>query len=306
MPSTGAYLFIGAVAGITTFLLTPLVGWLARRTGWLYQPNDRTVHTEPIPAFGGLAMYGGFLVAMTVARLMDRFDPLFARNSEPQGLVLALTVIVAAGLWDDIKGMSAPAKVTATVFAGLILVWFGVTMYYFRLPFLGVFVLSDDWIPLVTVLWLLGMTQAINLIDGLDGLAAGIVAIGAGAFFLYSQKLSDLELLREPNIGPLVAILAVGLCLGFLPHNFNPARIFMGDSGALLLGMLMAVSTSVVGGRADTDQRFIGQTFFFLAPSCCRCSSSACPCSTCCSRSSDGRPSARPSTSPTRATSTTA
>ena len=193
MPSTGAYLFIGAVAGVTTFLLTPLVGWFARRMGWLYQPNDRTVHTQPIPAFGGLAMYGGFLVALTVARLMDRFDPLFARNSEPQGVVLAMTVIVAAGLWDDIKGMSAPAKVTSTVFAGLILVWFGVTMYYFRLPFLGVFVLSDDWIPLVTVLWLLGMTQAINLIDGLDGLAAGIVAIAAGAFFLYSQKLSDLE-----------------------------------------------------------------------------------------------------------------
>jgi len=139
-------------------------------------------------------------------------------------------------------------------------------MYYFRLPFVGVFVLSDDWIPLVTVLWLLGMTQAINLIDGLDGLAAGIVAIGAGAFFLYSERLSTLDLLREPNIGPMISIIAVGLCVGFLPHNFNPARIFMGDSGALLLGLLMAVSTSVVGGRADTDQRFIGQTFFFLAP----------------------------------------
>ncbi len=139
-------------------------------------------------------------------------------------------------------------------------------MFYFRLPFLGVFVLSDDWIPLITVLWLLGMTQAINLIDGLDGLAAGIVAIGAFAFFLYSQRLSDLDLLREPNIGPLMAILAVGVCVGFLPHNFNPARIIMGDCGALLLGLLMAVSTSVVGGRADTDQRFIGQTFFFLAP----------------------------------------
>ena len=166
-----------------------------------------------------------------------------------------MTIIVAVGLWDDIKGMSAPAKVTGTVAAGLALVWFGVTMYYFRLPFVGVIVLSDDWMPLITVLWLLGMTQAINLIDGLDGLAAGIVAIGAGAFFLYSQKLSDLDLLREPNIGPLMAIIAVGLCVGFLPHNFNPARIFMGDSGALLLGLLMAVSTSVVGGRADTDQR---------------------------------------------------
>jgi UDP-GlcNAc:undecaprenyl-phosphate/decaprenyl-phosphate GlcNAc-1-phosphate transferase len=266
VPTTGSYLIIGLVAGGTTFLLTPLVGRLARWRGWLYEPNDRTVHTKPIPAFGGLAMYGGFLVALTVARLMDRFDPLFARNSEPQGVLVGMTIIVAVGLWDDVKGMSAPAKVTGTVLAGLALVWFGVTMYYFRLPLAGVIVLSDDWIPLVTVLWLLGMTQAINLIDGLDGLAAGIVAIGALAFFLYSQELSDLDLLREPNIGPLMAIIAVGLCVGFLPHNFHPARIFMGDSGALLLGLLMAVSTSVVGGRADTDQRFIGQTFFFLAP----------------------------------------
>ena len=110
------------------------------------------------------------------------------------------------------------------------------------------------------------MTQAINLIDGLDGLAAGIVAIGAGAFFLYSQKLSDADLLNPPNLGPLIAIIAVGLCVGFLPHNFSPARIFMGDSGALLLGLLMAVATSVVGGRTDPDQRFVGQTYFFLAP----------------------------------------
>ena len=266
MPTTGAYLIIGAVAGVTTFLLTPLVGRLARWRGWLYEPNDRTVHTQPIPAFGGLAMYGGFVVALAVARLWDNFDPIFARNSEPEGVLLAMTIIVGVGLWDDIKGMSAPAKVTGTVVAGLALVWFGVTMYYFRLPYAGVFVLADDWVPLVTVLWLLGMTQAINLIDGLDGLAAGIVAIAAAAFFLYSQKLSDLDLLREPNIGPLVAIIAVGLCVGFLPHNFNPARIFMGDSGALALGLLMAVSTSVVGGRADTDQRYVGQTFFFLAP----------------------------------------
>ena len=236
MPTTGAYLIIGAVAGVTTFLLTPLVGRLARWRGWLYEPNDRTVHTQPIPAFGGLAMYGGFVVALAVARLWDNFDPIFARNSEPEGVLLAMTIIVGVGLWDDIKGMSAPAKVTGTVVAGLALVWFGVTMYYFRLPYAGVFVLADDWVPLVTVLWLLGMTQAINLIDGLDGLAAGIVAIAAAAFFLYSQKLSDLDLLREPNIGPLVAIIAVGLCVGFLPHNFNPARIFMGDSGALRSG----------------------------------------------------------------------
>ncbi len=88
MPSTGDYLLIGAVAGVATFVVTPLVAALARWRGWLYEPNDRTVHTQPIPAFGGLAMYVGFLVALATARLMDRFDPLFARNSEPRGVVL--------------------------------------------------------------------------------------------------------------------------------------------------------------------------------------------------------------------------
>jgi len=205
-------------------------------------------------------------VALGVARLLDRFDALFARNSEPVGVLVAAAIIVLLGLADDIRGLSAPAKVTGTVIAGLALVWFGVIMYYFRLPFLGVFYLSDDWIPLVTVLWLLGMTQAINLIDGLDGLAAGIVAIASGAFFLYSQRLADFDLISPPNIGPLIAIIAVGVCIGFLPHNFNPARIIMGDTGAMLLGLLLAVATSVVGGRTDPDQRFIGQTYFFLAP----------------------------------------
>jgi UDP-GlcNAc:undecaprenyl-phosphate GlcNAc-1-phosphate transferase len=233
----------------------------------LYAPSERTVHTAPIPAIGGLAMFIGFIVAFAAARLLDRFDPLFARNSEPRGIIAAAVVILVVGLYDDIKGSMPPAKVTAIVIAGLILVQNGVTMYYFRVPFLDDILLSTDWVPLVTVLWLLGMTQAINLIDGLDGLAAGIVAIAAGSFFLYAQKLSDLGLLATPNFGPLVAIIAVGMCLGFLPHNFNPARIIMGDSGALLLGLMMAVSTSVVGGRADpSGAGFVGQTYFFLAP----------------------------------------
>jgi UDP-GlcNAc:undecaprenyl-phosphate GlcNAc-1-phosphate transferase len=212
-------------------------------------------------------MYAGFLAAMAVAGMMDRFRIVFEGNSEPMGVVFAGTVMFGVGLMDDIFELSAPAKVTGTVIAGLFLVWFGVTMFYFRVPFLDVFVLSSDWVPLVTVLWLLVITQAINLIDGLDGLAAGIVAIGAGAFFLYARRLEELNLLSQPTIGPLVAIIAVGVCVGFLPHNFNPARIFMGDCGALFLGLLLAAATSVVGGRADPDtQSYIGQTYFFLAP----------------------------------------
>ena len=268
MPDLGSFLLIGAVAALVTFATTPLVGMLARRQGWVYLPNDRTVHQSPLPDVGGMAMYFGLLAAMLAAWLLDAFDVMFASNSEPIGVLIAATIIYVVGFIDDIRGLSPPAKVAGTVLAGLALVQFGVVMYAFRLPFFdGPILLAQEWRPLVTVLWLLGMTQAINLIDGLDGLAAGIVAIGAGAFFLYSQELIDSDVLDVRNIGPLVAIIAVGVCIGFLPHNFNPARIMMGDGGALLLGLLLAVATSVVGGRADSfNQEFIGQTYFFLAP----------------------------------------
>ena len=268
MPEFGSFLLIGAVAAVVTFATTPLVGVLARRQGWVYLPNDRTVHQTPLPDVGGLAMYLGFLAAMLTASMVDAFDVLFTSNSEPIGVMLAATIIYVVGFVDDIRGLSPPAKVAGTVVAGLALVQFGVVMYAFRLPFFdGPILLAAEWRPLITVLWLLGMTQAINLIDGLDGLAAGIVAIGAGAFFLYSQQLIDSGILNSKNVGPLLAIIAVGLCIGFLPHNFNPARIMMGDGGALLLGLLLAVATSVVGGRANSfDQEFVGQTYFFLAP----------------------------------------
>jgi UDP-GlcNAc:undecaprenyl-phosphate GlcNAc-1-phosphate transferase len=267
LPSLGDYLIIGVVAAAVTFVATPAVGWFARRRDWVYIPNERSVHTSPVPDVGGLAMLIGFFAALGVARMLDQFEGLFDTNTEPLGVAIAALVIFLVGFIDDIRDMPPPAKVTGTVLAGIALVWFGVTMYLFRVPFYGVIVLSADWKPLVTVLWLLVMTQAINLIDGLDGLAAGIVAIGSGAFFLYSNRLDELNLLSPPNIGPLFAIITVGICVGFLPHNFNPARIFMGDGGAYLLGLLMAVSTSVVGGRADpTTQGFVGQTFFFLAP----------------------------------------
>jgi UDP-GlcNAc:undecaprenyl-phosphate GlcNAc-1-phosphate transferase len=267
LPSFGDYLIIGVVAAAVTFVATPVVGWYATRRNWLYHPNERSVHTSPVPDVGGVAMLIGFLAALGVARMLDQFDGLFQTNTEPQGVAIAAIIIFLVGFIDDIHPIPPPAKVTGTVLAGVALVWFGVTMYFVRVPFYDVIVLSPDWTPLVTVLWLLVMTQAINLIDGLDGLAAGIVAIGAAAFFLYSNRLDELDLLSPPNVGPMFAIITVGICLGFLPHNFNPARIFMGDGGALLLGLLMAVSTSVVGGRADPNtQGFVGQTFFFLAP----------------------------------------
>ncbi|WP_420451065.1 glycosyltransferase family 4 protein [Ilumatobacter sp.] len=266
MPEIGSYLLIGVVAAGVTFATTPLVARLARRRGWVYLPNARTVHTEPLPDVGGLAMFLGFAAALAVAWASGDFASLFRSNSEPIGVVLAAVLIFGTGFLDDVREISAPAKVFGTMLAGIALVWFGVVMDSFRLPYLGETILAPDLKPLVMVLWLLGMSQAVNLIDGLDGLAAGVVGIGAYAFFLYSQEVTARGLIDPGNIGPLFAIIAVGVCLGFLPHNFNPARIMMGDGGALLLGLLLAVATSVVGGRASSGQEFVGTTYFFLAP----------------------------------------
>jgi UDP-GlcNAc:undecaprenyl-phosphate/decaprenyl-phosphate GlcNAc-1-phosphate transferase len=150
------------------------------------------------------------------------------------------------------------------VLAGSLLAVLGVSLFYVRVPFSGLFVLSPDWATLITVLLVVIVANAVNLIDGLDGLAAGTVGIAAGAFYIYSQQLQSAGLITDSNLGPLLALITFGACLGFLPHNFHPAKIFMGDGGALLLGLLMASATMTVGGRV-TDQ-FSGQTYFFFAP----------------------------------------
>jgi UDP-GlcNAc:undecaprenyl-phosphate GlcNAc-1-phosphate transferase len=266
MVDLGAYIVVGLVATVVTALMTPVVRAVARRRQWLAMPNERTVHSVPTPNIGGVAMYTGVIVALIVAWQMNQFSFVFEDNSEPLGIFFASTVILVVGTWDDIKTLSAPARVVGVIAAALIMVYFGITMFYFRVPFLDVFQLGSDWVPMFTVLWLLVMTQSVNLIDGLDGLAAGIVAIASTSFFIYSYYLSNEGKLVEPNIGPLVAVITLGVCVGFLPFNFNRASIFMGDGGSYLLGLLMAISTTVVGGRTDPSQAASSQTYFFLAP----------------------------------------
>ncbi|MER3453282.1 MAG: undecaprenyl/decaprenyl-phosphate alpha-N-acetylglucosaminyl 1-phosphate transferase, partial [Acidimicrobiia bacterium] len=253
------------MAAAVTYVTTPLVRRLALRLGAVVAPGERRVHERPTPTLGGLAMYAAFVAAMGVASLLPQFrEHVFRGSSEPLGVVLAATVITVVGLLDDLREVSAPAKVAGQVMAAMALYFLGVTLYFFRVPFAGTVVLSPDAIPLVTVLWVVVMANAVNLVDGLDGLAAGIVGIAAAAFFLYADRLFKAGLLPDDSVGPLIAAAVVGMCAGFLPHNFHPARIFMGDTGALFLGLLMAASTMVVGGR--TDQPFSGQTFFFFAP----------------------------------------
>jgi UDP-GlcNAc:undecaprenyl-phosphate/decaprenyl-phosphate GlcNAc-1-phosphate transferase len=265
MKAATAYLIILVVSGLTSYVLNWLWKGFATRRGIIKYPGrDRDIHKVPTPNASGVAMFGAFLVVMLVAWIMPFFRGVFRDSSEPLGVVLGATIIVGIQFIDDLRDLSPPAKLAGVVLGASVMYMFGLSMFYFRIPFAGFVVLAPDVAPLMTVLWVAGMTQAINLIDGLDGLAAGIVAIAAAAFTIYSQRLSDGGLLAPENMGPLLAVIACGLCLGYLPHNVHPAKVFMADSGAYLLGVLMAASTLVVGGRI-ADQ-FSGQTYFFYAP----------------------------------------
>jgi UDP-GlcNAc:undecaprenyl-phosphate/decaprenyl-phosphate GlcNAc-1-phosphate transferase len=264
VPSVSSYLVVLGVVAASTFAITPLVRRLAVRLGAVVRPDERRVHERPTPTLGGLAMLGGLVIGMLVAWQLDAFDDVFAGSTEALGVVLAAALMLGVGVIDDLREVSAPAKLAGIVLSGSVLVISGVSILVLRIPFQGTFLLSADWSYLLSVLWVVGLANAINLIDGLDGLAAGVVAIASGAFFVYSLQLGDAGLLQAGNVGPLLAVIVLGMCLGFLPHNFHPARIFMGDGGALMLGLLLAASTMVVGGR--TDQPFSGQSFFFFAP----------------------------------------
>ena len=261
------YLTIGTIAAIVTAAVLPLVIRLGYRYEILAYPDgERRLHDRVVPQVGGIAMLIGVIAGFLVASRTEQFREVFASSSEPVGVVVGAVVITAIGFVDDRLELSPPAKMAGMVLSGSALYALGVTLDQVQVPFLGAIQISPDFTALVTVVWLVGMCNAINLIDGLDGLAAGIVAIASVAFFLYSTKLFDAGSIDGSNLGPLVAVVAGGVCVGFLPYNFSPARVFMGDGGALLLGLLLAVSTSVVGGRSVPGIPIPNQTYFFLAP----------------------------------------
>ena len=264
MPGVLAYLVVGGAAAVATGITTSLARQFAERSGLLTVPEDRDVHDSPTPSIGGPAMLVGLLVGALVAWLIGDFDAVFATRSEMLGVLVAATIMCAVGVVDDIRPVSAPAKLAGMVLAGSTLSLVGVSLVVLRIPFVDVVLLSPDLSALATVLWVVLLANALNLIDGLDGLATGIVAIAATTFVLYAVRLGNEGVLFEGNPGALIAVLVAGICVGFLPHNVHPARIFMGDGGALMLGLLMAASTVSVGGR--TDAAYSGQSFFFFAP----------------------------------------
>lgn len=266
MPWYAWYAVVLAVAAAVTAASAWPAAWLAKRVGYVAEPGDRKVHSRTTPYGGGPAMFLGFLVAMIVAASIHHFRHIFVGSSEPLGVVLAAAAIFGVGLIDDVRDMSAPAKIAGQVLAASILYFLGVTLYWFKVPLGGVVSLTPGITPLIMAVWVIAITNAVNLIDGLDGLAAGVVAIGGGALAIYGLRLMETGILSSTNIGPLIAVIACGVCLGFLPFNFHPAKMFMGDAGALLLGLLMSASTMVIGGRIPPYTPTTGFTYFFFAP----------------------------------------
>ena len=259
------YVAVIGAAFLVTFALTPVMVRLSWRFGVVDRPDARRIHSRPTPRLGGAAIVAGFLVGFGVAWLTGEFRPVFRTIAPPLGVVLSTLTMYLVGQLDDLRDVSAPAKTAGSVLSGSILAVSGVAILFFRVPFLGLVALPPDLVPLITVLWVVGMAQAVNLIDGLDGLAAGVVGIASAAVLMFAEHLDNAgSIISDDNIGAVIAACVVGACLGFLPWNFHPAKIFMGDAGALTLGLWMAAATIAIGGNTDAEVR--GQTFFFFAP----------------------------------------
>lgn len=247
------YLLVLLIAAGFTYLMAGLCRRLAFRFKAVAIVRDRDVHTRPIPYFGGIAMLCGLAAAFVVAGQLPwlgRFD-LVALDS--RAVFLAGLVICAVGVLDDMFDLNALAKIAGQMLAAGIVVLNGVKVYWIPLP--STILTLDDGMSIVLTMALIFLcVNSINLIDGLDGLAAGVVAIGAGAFFSYAYWLSYEQELVRATTASLITVVIVGMCLGFLPYNVHPARMFMGDSGSMLLGFLLATSMISLTGQLDPSQ----------------------------------------------------
>jgi UDP-GlcNAc:undecaprenyl-phosphate/decaprenyl-phosphate GlcNAc-1-phosphate transferase len=236
------YLLTLLVTAVVTYLLTPLVRRGAIAAWAMDEPRDRDVHTVPTPLLGGLAMYGGLAAGLMVADQLSPLRNVLVGDRMAAGLLLAGGLIVLVGVVDDRWGLSPISKAAGQAAAGGILVWSGAQLSWLPLPGGGTFLLDTNQSTVLTIFLVVATINAVNFIDGLDGLAAGIVCIAAIAFFVYCYRLTQVvHPVLSQQAGPaLVSAVLVGACLGFLPHNTYPARIFMGDTGSMLLGLLLA------------------------------------------------------------------
>ncbi len=247
------YLTVFLVAAVITYLLGVVAREIALRTGAVAKVRDRDVHAVPIPYFGGVAMLGGLGAAFIVARQLPFLslseDPIF---HDATIVLVGGALICLLGVLDDLFELDALTKLGGQVLAAGFLVLNQVRYYNFQIPGRGQFSLDPTQAALLSVVVVVATVNAVNFVDGLDGLAAGVVAIGAVAFFAFAYKLADAN---DETLAITAALLCAalgGACVGFLPHNFFPARIFMGDSGSMLIGLVLSGSALTLTGQFAT------------------------------------------------------
>lgn len=245
------YLLVLFTAAGATYLLSGLCRNIAVRTGALATVRNRDVHTHPIPYFGGVAMFGGLAIALLVAVQMPFLGRYTSVEHDAWAVLWAGLVICVVGVLDDLYDMPALVKLGGQVLAAGVAVMNGVRIFWIPLPN-RIISLDDTTSILLTVIIIAVCVNAVNFVDGLDGLAGGIVAIGSGAFFSYAYVLARELGLERATTASLITVATCGIAVGFLFHNWHPAKMFMGDSGAMLLGFLMAMSGISFTGQLDS------------------------------------------------------
>ncbi len=243
------YLVTLLLAAALCYLVTPVVRSWAIKFGAVAQIRTRDVHTTPTPRWGGLAMWIAMALTFAMVNHLSLVGKSFGRES--LGIFLAATLLVAIGLIDDRFELDALTKLAGQALAAGILLIFGIQVLW--LPINGVITLPPSIGQLVTVMIVLVTINAVNFIDGLDGLAAGIVAISGAALFAFAYLLAVIYGFSRAGAPSLITAVIIGVCIGFLPHNAHPAKIFMGDSGSMFLGLLLAASAITLTGQIDPN-----------------------------------------------------
>ncbi|GAA1410156.1 undecaprenyl-phosphate alpha-N-acetylglucosaminyl 1-phosphate transferase [Glutamicibacter uratoxydans] len=252
-----SYVILIAFGFAVSYLLTPIVRSVGERYTVGQKVRARDQHKSPIVKFGGVAIIASFLAGLALASQLRFFNGIFSNPEPIIGIVLAMLLILVLGLADDLFDLRWYVKLAAQITVGLIISTHGILIQ--SLP-VGSWEIDYKWLQILVTVFLIVLTMnAINFSDGLDGLAAGLAAIGAATFFVYSYILATHVSAEDyANVGALLCSLLLGACLGFLPHNFNPANIFMGETGVLAIGLVLSVSAIAVTGdvRGLEAQRF--------------------------------------------------
>jgi UDP-GlcNAc:undecaprenyl-phosphate/decaprenyl-phosphate GlcNAc-1-phosphate transferase len=247
------YLLTLCVTAAVTYLLTGPVRKFAIAAGAMPEIRARDVHREPTPRLGGIAMFGGLCAGLLVADHLTNLKDVFQLSNEPRALLSGAGLIWLLGVLDDKWGVDALIKLGGQMIAAGVMVLQGLTILWLPVPGVGSVSLTPWQGTLLTVALVVITINAVNVVDGLDGLASGMVCIAAAAFFMYAYRMWYGYGLESAAPATLFAAVLMGMCLGFLPHNVHPARIFMGDSGSMLIGLVLAAGAISITGQVDPD-----------------------------------------------------